>query len=219
VADPKALTAAYRDDLTLNGGLGLRSTPIVDQRSYADRAGPGVDIHTSELSWVTRDRLLKANGTAANQVIIESSLDPATSAAASQYELNAMDRWLAAITSDGSRRTAQEKVIANKPADLTDGCYLSPTERIQQNLTYPPTGQCGAAYPVAANPRIAAGSDVGLTTLKCALKPLDFRQYPVTFSPTDKTKLQQAFPTGVCNYTHPGPAQQPPTGSWINYTH
>ncbi|TDW21952.1 DUF6351 family protein [Kribbella kalugense] len=213
VADPKALETAYRDDLSLNGGLGLKSTPIIDQRTYADRAGPGIDIHTSELSFVTRDRLLKANGTAANQVIIESSLDPAQSAAASRYELDAMDRWLAAITADKSRRTAQQKVIADKPADLSDGCFLSPTQRIQEKLVYPPAGKCGAAYPVAANPRIAAGSDVGMTTLKCALKPLDFSG----FSAADRVKLRQAFPSGVCDYSKPGIGQRPPAGIWLNY--
>src|SRR6201999_1011973 len=110
VADPKALKIAYADNLSASGGMGLASTPIIDQRTYADKSGFGIDIHTSELSWITRDRLLKANGTAANQVIIMSSLDPAQSAAASRYELDAMDRWLAAITADTSRRSAQQKV-------------------------------------------------------------------------------------------------------------
>ncbi|MDX6258631.1 MAG: hypothetical protein QOH84_319 [Kribbellaceae bacterium] len=137
-----------------------KSTPIIDQRTYADRAGFGIDIHTGELSFVTRDRLLKANGTAANQVIIESSLDPAQSAAASRYELDAMDRWLAAITADGSRRTAQQKVIANKPADLSDGCYLSATQRIQQKLVYPP--RASAALPIRSRP--TRGSPPGRTS-------------------------------------------------------
>jgi hypothetical protein len=218
VADPVALTAAYRDNLLAGGGLGLRATPIIDQRSYADRAGFGIDIHTTEMSFVTRDRLLKANGTAANQVIIESSLDPASSGAAARYELDAMDRWLAAITADNSRRGAARKVIANKPADLGDGCYLSATQRIQERLVYPPAGQCGAAYPVAANPRIVAGADVGMSTLKCALKPLDLRDYRVAFTEADQEKLRRAFPTGVCDYARPGIGQRPPAGTWIDYS-
>jgi hypothetical protein len=218
VADPIALDAAYRDDLRASGGLGLRSTPIIDQRTYADRAGPGIDIHTTEMSFVTRDRLLKANGTAANQVIIESSLDPAQSGAAARYELDAMDRWLAAISADTSRHNAQHKVIANKPADLGDGCYLSATQRIQEQLVYPPAGRCGAAYPVAANPRIVAGADVGMSTLKCALKPLNFHDYPVAFTVADQEKLRGAFPAGVCDYSRPGIGQKPPSGTWIDYS-
>jgi hypothetical protein len=218
VADPIALNAAYRDNLRAGGALGLRSTPIIDQRTYADRAGPGIDIHTTEMSFVTRDRLLKANGTAGNQVIIMTSLDPAQSSAAARYELAAMDRWLAAISADTSRRSALQKVLANKPADLSDGCYLSATQRIQEKLVYPPAGQCGAAYPVAANPRIVAGSDVGMSTLKCALKALDFRQYRVAFSAADQAKLRQAFPAGVCDYSRPGVGQRPAAGTWIDYT-
>ena len=218
VADPAALRIAYRDNLLATGGLGLRSTPIIDQRTYLDKSGPGIDIHTAEMSFVTRDRLLKANGTAANQVIIMSSMDPAQAGAAAQYELNAMDRWLAAITADTSRRSAQEKVIANKPADLGDGCYRSATQRIKEKLTYPPAGQCGAAYQVAANPRIAAGSDVGMSTLKCTLKPLDFHGYGVKFSAADQAKLRQAFPGGVCDYSRPGVGQKPASGTWIDYT-
>jgi hypothetical protein len=218
VADPIALDAAYRDNLWASGGLGLRSTPIIDQRTYADRGGFGIDIHTTEMSFVTRDRLLKANGTAANQVIIESSLDPAQSGAAARYELDAMDRWLAAISTDTSRRGAQQKVVANKPADLSDGCYLSATQRIQERLVYPPAGQCGVAYPVAANPRIVAGADVGMSTLKCALKPLDLHDYPVAFTVADQAKLRRAFPAGVCDYGRPGIGQKPPSGTWIDYT-
>lgn len=218
VADPAALEVAYRDNLLAGGGLGLRSTPIIDQRTYADKAGPGIDIHTAEMSFVTRDRLLKANGTAANQVIIMTSMDQAQSSAAARYELDAMDRWLTAISADTSRRTAQQKVIANRPADLSDGCYLSATQRIQEKLTYPPAGQCGAAYPVAANPRIAAGSDVGMSVLKCSLKALDFGDYPVTFTAADQARLRQAFPAGVCDYQRPGVGQQPPSGTWIDYS-
>lgn len=218
VADPIALFTAYRNNVWASGGLGLRGTPIIDQRTYADRGGFGVDIHTTEMSFVTRDRLLKANGTAANQVIIMTSMDQAQSGAAARYELDAMDRWLAAISADTSRRSAQQKVIANKPADLGDGCYLSATQRIQERLVYPPAGQCGAAYPVAANPRIVAGADVGMSTLKCALKPLDLRAYPVAFTAADQAKLRRAFPTGVCDYSRPGSGQKPPSGTWIDYS-
>jgi hypothetical protein len=112
----------------------------------------------------------------------------------------------------------EQKVIANKPADLSDGCYLSATQRIQEKLVYPPVGQCGAAYPVAANPRIVAGADVGMSTLKCALKPLNFSDYPVAFTVEDQAKLRRAFPTGVCDYGRPGVGRQPPSGTWIDYT-
>ena len=56
------------------GGLGLASTPIIDFRSYTDFAPPfGGDIHTRFHSFVMRQRLEDANGTAANQVIFISN--------------------------------------------------------------------------------------------------------------------------------------------------
>jgi len=74
------------------------------------------------------------------------------------------------------------------------------------------------AYPVAANPRIVAGADVGMSTLKCALKPLDLDDYPAAFTEADRAKLRQAFPAGVCDYGRPGIGQEPPSGTWIDYT-
>ncbi|HEX6360405.1 DUF6351 family protein [Actinophytocola sp.] len=215
-ADPRALAAAYAADLVNSAGLGLRHTPIIDQRTYLDRI-PIADIHTAEMSFVMRDRLRTANGTSANQVIIASSADPAQAGAAAAYQLDAMDRWLTAIGDDTSRRDRAAKVIANKPADLADGCFVSATERIVEPLTYPSSGRCGQLYPVAANPRLVAGAKLGMKTVKCRLKPLDFRAYPVTFTAAEKTLLRQAFPTGVCDYTRRGVGERPARGTWQTY--
>lgn len=217
VADPRALNALYGSDLVNSAGLGLRGTPIIDQRIYLDRTGPLGDIHTAEMSYIMRDRLLEANGTAANQVIIENQPDPAQVAAAASYELDAMDRWLTAIGTDDSGRDRPAKVIANKPADLGDGCYVSATERILEPLTYPASGRCGELYPVAANPRLVAGSDLSMDVLKCRLKPIDFADYPVTFTEQEKAQLRQAFPTGVCDYDRSGVGQRPARGTWLEY--
>ncbi|WP_254897532.1 DUF6351 family protein [Amycolatopsis sp. Hca4] len=39
--------------------------------------------------------------------------------------------------------------------------------------------------------------------LKCRLKPLDFRDYPVTFTAADRDRLRAAFLGGVRDYSHP----------------
>ncbi|HEY3708027.1 MAG TPA: DUF6351 family protein [Amycolatopsis sp.] len=217
IADPKALDAVYRDDIYNSASLGLRSTPIIDQRTDLDFAGTGNDIHTSDWSYVLRQRLLDANGTAANQVIIENQPTAGQQTAASVYELDAMDRWLSAIDQDGSHRPAAAKVIANRPADLSDGCYVSATQRVQEKLTYPSSGQCGAAYPVAENTRTAAGEGTAMNTLKCSLEPVDFRSYPVRFTPAEQTALRSAFPSGVCDYGRPGIGERGPAGTWLDY--
>ncbi|MFI7680753.1 DUF6351 family protein [Actinophytocola sp. NPDC049390] len=216
-ADPRGLFAAYGADLVNSAGLGLRYTPIIDQRTYLDRVTPLADIHTAEMSYVMRDRLHTQNGTHANQVIIESSPDPAQAAAAARYQLDAMDRWLTAIDGDDSRRDQARKVIANRPADLTDGCYVSATERISEPLTYPSGGRCGQLYPIGANPRLVAGEDLSMTTVKCRLTPLDFDDYPVTFTEAEKALLRKAFPTGVCDWSRKGISERDPRGTWQTY--
>jgi hypothetical protein len=215
-ADPKALDAAYADDIVNAAAQGLRQTPIIDQRTDLDLAGAGNDIHTTEWSFVMRQRLLRSGG-AGNQVIIENHATAAEQTAASIYELNAMDRWLTAIDADHSGRDLRQKVLADRPDDLGDGCYLSATTRIRQLLTYPPDGQCGAAYPVATNTRMAAGEGLSMDVLKCSLKPLDFRDYPVTFTAEEQTQLRTTFHTGVCDYGRRGAGQRRPVGTWRSY--
>jgi len=216
-ADPRALAAAYTDDLVNSASLGLRETPIIDQRLDLDLAGFPNDIHTSEWSFVMRERLLRANGTAANQVIIESLPTPAVIAATSQYELDAMNRWLDAIDADQSGASLATKVLQDRPTDLGDGCFLTPTQRVVTPVTDPASGQCAAVFPVAANPRLVAGEDLAMAPLKCRLMPLDFRDYPVTFTPQQQAQLRATFPTGVCDYRRPGVGERPPLGAWLSY--
>jgi hypothetical protein len=218
VADPIAVRAAYADDLVNSASLGLRDTAIIDQRTDLDRAGFGNDIHTTEWSFTMRQRLIAANGTAANQVIIESLPTPDQTAAANAYELDAMDRWLTAIDADHSAQPLPAKVIGAKPADLTDGCYLPSGLRISEPLTYPASGQCGAVYPVASNPRLVAGEGLIRSTLKCTLRPLDFADYPVTFTAAEQAQLRGAFPSGVCDYASPGVGHRSPIGTWLTYS-
>ncbi len=216
-ADPAALRAAYADDLVNSAGLGLRTTPIIDQRTDLDYAGFGNDIHTTQWSFVMRDRLLHANGTYGNQVIIENQPVADQVAAANAYELNAMDHWLTRIEADHSALSQQLKVLTDKPAGLGDGCYLSATQRIVATLTYPASGACASLYPVAADTRLAAGEPLSENVLKCRLRPLNFADYPVTFTATEKAQLRKVFPTGVCDYSRPGIGQRPPLGTWLTY--
>jgi hypothetical protein len=216
-ADPKALNAAYADDIVNSASQGLRQTPIIDQRTDLDFAGAPNDIHTTEWSFVMRQRLLRSTGTAANQVIIESDATPAEATAAAVYELDAMDRWLTAIDADRSGRDRPHKVIADRPADLGDGCYLSAANRVRETLTYPSGGQCGARYPVAANTRMAAGEKLTMDVMKCRLKPLNFGDYPVTFTAEERARLRTTFRTGVCDYGRPGAGQRRPAGTWRSY--
>ena len=216
-ADRKALDAAYASDLLNTAGLGLRTTPVIDQRTYLDRSGSIGDIHTAEMSFVMRERLMEANGTAANQVIIANAPTQAQQAAANAYALDAMDRWLTAIEADPSDRDRAAKIAANKPDDLGDGCYLATGERIREPLSYPGEGRCAQLYPLGANPRLVAGADLSMTTLKCRLRPIDFDDYPVRFTGAQRAELRAAFPDGVCDYERPGVGERPAKRAWRTY--
>lgn len=215
-ADPKALAASYRDDLVNSGGQGLAGTAVIDQRIDLDLAGFGNDIHTTEWSYVMRARMTAA-GTVANQVIVENGLS--TVVAASVYELAAIDRWLTAIDADHSQRPLSVKVAADRPADITDGCFQNSGTPVHESLSYGGTGTCASLFPVAANTRLVAGEPLAMPVLKCALKPLDFTGYPVVFTDAQKAELRAAFPTGVCDYSRRGPQQQRPAGTWLDYSH
>jgi hypothetical protein len=221
-ASPAALRAMYAYDLNVSGALGLQTTPIIDQRGDQDPY-PGNNIHTSEWSFVVRARL-QASGRGDNQVIIEhDQASGAQWANANAYELTAMDQWLENIAADGSHAPARIKVARDKPAGLTDGCFLADDQTVP---TPQPGGldsegrraPCESRYPIYENTRLAAGQPLDLYALKCALKPLDWRDYPVTFTDEEKAKLRAAFPGGVCDYRRPGPQERPPIGPWLDYS-
>jgi hypothetical protein len=216
-ASRTALRAVYADDLVNSASLGLRTTPVIDQRLDLDFFGFGNDIHTTDWSFIMRARLLAASGTDVNQVIIENMPTAAEINAANTYELAEMDSWLTNIENDHSHHSAPQKVLDDKPSGLTDGCFLSATDLVHQTLTDPGTGQCGATYPVASNPRLVAGEPLTMPDLKCSLEPLNFRDYPVTFTAAEQAQLRQAFPTGVCDYNRPGVGAQTPIASWLSY--
>ena len=51
--------------------------------------------------------------------------------------------------------------------------------------------------------------------MKCQLKPIDPKDYAVTFTPAQMRELQGIFPNGVCDYTKPGVGQGPPAGTYL----
>jgi hypothetical protein len=216
-ASVKTLTAAYRDDLVNSAALGLPDTPAIDQRVDYDLAGYLWDAHTTQWSFATRARLEQATGSAASQVIIEDQPTTAEMNAASAYELQAMNQWLANIQADHSGRSLAGKVASDKPAGLADGCYLSATDRITSPLTDPATGPCAALYPVASSPRQVAGEPLAANVLKCQLRPVSFAAYKVTFTAAQKAELRAVFPGGVCDYQLPGIGQVLPLGAWLSY--
>jgi len=224
-ASPAALRALYADDLVNCACQGLRTTAVIDQRDDMDLdTGPSAN-HTSVMSFITRARM-QAAGDAANQVIIEENdltTDPVQWENANAYELAAMNQWLANVSSDTSGRSLQARIGSDRPTGLGDGCFLndqqaSPTLQPGGLTAAGRSGPCESAYPVYGDPETAAGQPLAQYALKCTLTPINWNTYPVTFTPAEQAELESAFPDGVCDYSKPGPQEQPPVGTWLNYS-
>ena len=232
VGDAQALKAVYADDLYNSASQGLLSTPIIDQRLDLDPLAYGdANIHTADWSFAMRARL-QANGAAGNQVIVESSMPlPGRGTdemnASNVYALTQMDAWLTRLAADHRSLSATRKIAADKPAKLSDGCYVPVGNAAAFSLIHPKSltsgSQCASLYPIAKNTRTAAGESAAMPAMKCALAPIDYSSYvddsgsPIAFSDDDKALLAQAFPDGVCDWSKPDPNKVSPIGTWLDY--
>lgn len=213
VADRLALRAAYQSDLVVNGSLGLGNLPIIDVRAYLDMLPQG-NVHLKYHSFSLRERLLKANGEFANEVLLVSSNQ--NPAHVDQYAMVKMDEWLTNLARDTSKDPIVTKIMRAKPTDLVDSCYTESGERIaeQQVAT---GGRCNELYPTFQSPRMIAGGPVTNDNLKCQLKPIDYKDYTVMFTDSEKSRLSMIFPGGVCDWSKLGVEQQRPSKTWVSY--
>jgi len=233
VGDPVALHRAYESGRVNSGDGGLASIPIVDIRSYVDGAPPApfdalkdVDVHDGYHSAVMRARLLKANGNAANHVMITvASLgrvqtDTRTAGSpltrVSGEALAALDKWLTNIANDKSDQPKAKKVAAAKPADFVDACYptvAGPLVGAIEKLT--DQDRCKKLFPFAGDARLAAGAPASDDVYKCQLKPVDMGDYKIAPTADRLAQLQKIFPDGVCDYRKPGVEQARLAGTWV----
>lgn len=220
VADLMAIRQSYQTGRLTNGGGGLRDIPIIDYRAYSDD-NPVGDIHQRYHSFSMRERLIKANGNAANQVMLVEDLRFSYYSSASPLLMRAlgeMDKWLATIKADTRSGTAAEKVVRNKPATLQEGCntrdanptFISETQRMD-------SGQCAQIYPVPGAARYEAGAPIASDVIKCTLKPLTTTDYSASFTAQQQQRLNAVFPSGACNWTVPGVEQQGLRGTWLSF--
>jgi Tannase-like family of unknown function (DUF6351) len=209
VADPEALRLAFTSGRVNDASKGMAMLPIIDVRPYTDGTG---DVHDAVNSHVTRARLVAANGTSANQVlhtygpgIFMDRVQPGN--------LDEMEQWLAAIANDRSpAKNALEKVIRNRPAAVTDACYLKDGQRITDMQ------RCAQMFPVYSNPRLVAGLPMGATMLKCELKRIDPADYSALPTTAQLAMIKATFPAGVCDFTRKGVAVRAPD-TWLSYGH
>lgn len=196
-------------------GTGLATAPILHVRPYLDAI---VDIHTRWYTFNTRERLLRDTGTADNQVVWVYGLatPPAVQAQIAADALATMDAWIGAIEADTLERT-QSDVIAARPDAAVDTCWDAAGTAIVEPVSYDGDTACNELYPSAADPRQVAGAPLSGDVLACQLRPLDPADYEVAFTPDQWTRLEAAFPQGVCDYDQPGIGQGTWAGPWQSF--
>ena len=204
VADEPALANAYRTGL-INETNNLDRTAIIDCRG----PDPGY-AHDSYRAFAVRDRLDREHGTHANQLIWEGPYTIGADLQCTQESLEAMNRWLTAVAADKSDASTAEKLIADKPSDLSDRCLDGSGNKVGDSLC--PDG----VVPVYGTPRTVAGEALTTDANKCQLKPLQQSDYSVSFTSGQWAKLQSIYPDGVCDYSKPGVDQQG-TIPWQTY--
>lgn len=215
IADAQALDIAYRSGIVASGRQ-LAKTPIIDLRGWDDSnvtvppgVAPGsIPIHHQWFSFAVRDRITRDYGDAGNQALwrfANTGLLP--SPALFMEGFTAMDQWLSALVTDTSSGTIEQKVRATRPAGTQDFCQLTGDGT---NKTYD-QALCDADpfLKPSLSPRQVAGGPRAEDVLKCQRKPLDPADYgPVSFSPTQWSRLEAVFATGVCDWSKPGVGQQ-----------
>lgn len=194
-ADPVAIVASYRSGW-INGANGMNHVAILDVRATDTSS-----IHHQFRSWAMRSRLDRANGHHRNQVIWYNS------GRTTNQALDAMDAWLRAVEIGPKIGTLADRIVANRPASLTDVCG----SQVGTNLTMV---QCTGV--ADASPRMVAGGPIADDVLDCRLAALDRSKYPAAMTEAQWARMQATFPTGVCDYTQPGVGQQATT-TWMTY--
>jgi len=195
-ADLGALTALYRTG-RITDGSGAAYVAEIDARTNPTDVG----FHPPFHSWSWRARIDRTLGNHDNNVIWVSR----GGAVPSQFD--AMRTWLDTVYSDPSADPLPAKIARSKPADVRDTCYASDAQGGPQEDLFC-TGT-PAQWQYYGHMRMVAGMPFTLDAFKCQLKPLDPADYPgISFTTEEWAKLQEAFPTGVCDFSKPAVAQQ-----------
>ena len=182
----------------------------LDQVAIIDLRGPDPGaFHDVYRTYAMRNRLLRNFGTAANQVLWRGQAPLIGDATFSDAAVLAADQWVARFTADRRAIPLAQKIREDKPGTLADRC----TDGSGHDV---PSEACDATVAAYGTPRFAADAPKTDDVLKCQLKPLVTDDYPVEFTADEWAALQQAFPTGVCNYNVRG-VKQHGTTPWLTY--
>jgi hypothetical protein len=208
LADPEALRIAYQDGI-ISDAKQWAKVPMIDLRGNDNS-----NIHMNWRAFAVRDRLDRVNGGHGNQVIWRYGPGLLPPPQLLVDSLVTIDKWVAAIQTDTSAATLEQKVVKNRPAEAFDFCYIG-TDYTTKVTDW---SKCDAD-PVLryfASPRQVAGGPLAEDVLKCQLKPLKRGDYATTFSDAQWTRLSKVFAGGVCDWSKSGVGMQRST-PWLTF--
>lgn len=212
VGDQNAIQIAYETGRLNSGAGNWTSVPVVDRRAYQDDDPTG-NVHQYVNTYRMRARLDKYNGNHDNQVMFRAE-GTANERAMDSAAIDTLSNWLDAISNDTSSMSLPEKVVANKPSDAVDACWISGS-RIDGVAQIGADNPCENTYAPHSLPANVAGKPLDSITSKCTLKPVNAADYGSP-TPDQVARLNTIFPNGVCDWSQPGPGETRLTSGNLN---
>ncbi|MGI8757115.1 MAG: DUF6351 family protein [Acidimicrobiales bacterium] len=221
VADPETVLRTYEAGRVANGGGDLLEIPIIELTAFANGSS---DIHDRFRAFSLRDRLApgdESERAPGLQIWTRDGADPNVALAAAAaangqgaFGLDAVvavDQWLTAISADREGGDRHQLLRRTRPAVAIDNCLPAGTKAPVSGIgIYDLAGPCRDRFPLAGDPRTAAGAPRRDDIIKCERKPLDPTDYDVDLSSAQLARLQTVFPQGVCDYARLGAGQTVP---------
>ncbi len=209
-ATQTAVQGAYENGRLSAGAGDQLKIPMIDVDIYTDPAGDTLDRFRA---FSLRDRLERATTDQYAPGFQIWTRDPATlpPGGAGPEAVKAVDRWLTALSKDHAGGTRDDLLDRTRPAAAIDNCVAKGTASpLLRGLgIYDKDGSpCRDQYPIAGDPRTAAGAPRADDIIKCQLKPIDTTEYGVPITDARLGQLQATFPDGVCDYSSGGGLDQ-----------
>src|SRR5436190_10376368 len=212
-ANLQGIALAYRKGVVTSGDN--LTLPIIDTRNYTDQI---IDIHTRIRTFAKLQRLIRANGTTANEVNWLADRVGTALPNLARLALIAHNEWLENIAADTSDDAYALKVIRNKPASVKDACWEGNGTKHEESFTLTGPSVCNTLFPIYSTVRIEAGGPLAGDILKCKLMPVKLQDYAVAFTPQQAARLFAIFPQGVCDSEKDGVQQHKLDGTWLDYS-
>ena len=214
--DAAAIRRVYRTGL-------VNEANHLDEVAIINHAGPdpGAGHDYSHAFW-TEDRMLADQGHTGNRVMWFGAAPLIGDPGWANEAFLAMDRWLGAVEKDHAATPLADKVVRDRPADVTDRCANVPgLEQVPGPDGEPACqrSEVQTAETRYSTPRQEAGAPITNDVMACSLRPLDRSDYsflPVPFTDEEWATLESVFADGVCNWDVPGRGQGP-AQTWLRY--